>query len=523
MKNHILIIGSGIAALQCARLLPSHKTIHLITKREIYESSSYYAQGGIATVWHHEDSFSSHEQDTHEAGVNHTNHEMVQLLVREGHIATKELIQAGLPVDRTSDGEVSLGLEGAHSHHRIIHSGGDATGKNTIEFLYKTLPSNVIVHEQECAIQLIKNPEQRVIGVYTKNVEGALCRYTGEAVILATGGIGSLYPQTSNCENSFGDGIALAYLAGATVADLEFIQFHPTLLFQEGKTHGLVSEAVRGAGARFVNEQQHYFMEDYPQHDLAPRHITAKAVYDQIKQGHTVFLDISCVENFTTQFPSIAKKCSDLSISLETQRIPITVGSHFLMGGIMTNVNSETSLPGLYAIGEVACNGIHGANRLASNSLLEGLAFGKRLAKHLHTSCEIDYTENVITTQKKQLPSLMTPSVLQQHMMHAVGIIRNEHDLDQLSTQLQQPLLQDVRHLTQLDIEHYFMHVTAQLIVQAALARKESRGGHIRSDYPQSDNSLTQTLFIQQKDQPIYRGTWYEFTQTQTTTYGIFQ
>lgn len=522
MKNHILIIGSGIAALQCARLLPSHKTVHLITKRVVRESSSYYAQGGIAAVCSEQDSITLHESDTHNAGVQHTNKSAVKILVTEGQKATQNLITEGFEIDRKSDGTIALGLEGAHSHKRIIHSGGDATGKNAIEFLLRSLPSNVIVHEEECAIQLIKNTENRVIGVYTVNQHNELRRYTGEAVILATGGIGSLYPRTSNCENSFGDGIALAYLAGAAITDMEFIQFHPTLLFHQGKTHGLVSEAVRGAGARFINEQQHYFMHNDPQQDLAPRHITAKAVHDQIQQGHHVYLDISNVENFTKNFPSIAKKCNEIGISLHHQRIPITVGSHFLMGGVMTNSIGKTSINGLFAIGEVACTGVHGANRLASNSLLEGLAFGKRLATHLHTSDEINFVEAPVQTIQ-QLPALMYPHILQEKMMTAVGITRQKNTLMQLKEQLNLPLLQDVRGLEKSWIEKYFMHLTAQLIVQAAIERNESRGGHIRNDYPQINPTLTDTLFIQQREQTIYRGTWHEFIETQTKSQHIFQ
>ena len=275
LKTDVVIIGGGIAALQAARVLGQRFKVHIVTKSELKNSSSYKAQGGIAAVSSPNDHVDLHVAHSLQAGVHHHHEENVETLVKSGANVISELIAGGLPVDRKSNGEISLGLEGAHSRSRIIHSGGDGTGRALVEHLLKIMPENVEIHPHEFAYELLLNIDGECIGVRTLH-EHTKKTYLASYIIIATGGAGALYSTTSNCSNSFGDGIALAYRAGAEVADMEFVQFHPSLLFVNEKAKGLVSEAVRGAGGRFIDEQGNLLMEGvHPLGDLAPRHITA--------------------------------------------------------------------------------------------------------------------------------------------------------------------------------------------------------------------------------------------------------
>ncbi|HEY4532000.1 MAG TPA: L-aspartate oxidase [Kurthia sp.] len=509
-----IIIGSGVAALQCARLLPKDEDIILITKRALRQHSSYFAQGGIAAVYSKVDSLQSHEDDTIQAGVFHNHQPHVQTLIQEGQMQTHQLILEGFPVDRLSDGSVSLGLEGAHQHNRILHSGGDATGQHLTEHLIKQLPSNVTIFENECVVSLLKNQQGRVIGIHSIHENGQHRKYFAEAVIVATGGCGSLYSYTSNCTNSFGDGIALAYLAGAKIADMEFIQFHPTLLYHNEQTFGLVSEAVRGAGARLINSEGTYIMDWHPLKDLAPRHITAKAVYDERMRGIDVFLKIDEIENFEEKFPTISNNCRKAGIPLSGGLLPITVGSHFLMGGILTNSFGATSIEGLYAIGEAACTGVHGANRLASNSLLEGIAFGKRLADHLSRKNQEVIDWQVVEENFENTDSIsFSIEDLQQEMFASAGIIREKKSLESLLTKIDSTKLNPLK-LNFSENEAYFMRITASLILNASLEREESRGAHIRLDFPNASPTLAQTIFVQQIQNPIQKEYWHEPIKT---------
>lgn len=526
LKTDVVIIGGGIAALQAARVLGQRFKVHIVTKSELKNSSSYKAQGGIAAVSSPNDHVDLHVADSLQAGVHHHHEENVETLVKSGANVISELIAMGLPVDRKSTGEISLGLEGAHSRSRIIHSGGDGTGRALVEHLLKIMPENVEIHPHEFAYELLLNIDGECIGVRTLH-EHTKKTYLASYIIIATGGAGALYSTTSNCSNSFGDGIALAYRAGAEVADMEFVQFHPSLLFVNEKAKGLVSEAVRGAGGRFIDEQGNLLMEGvHPLGDLAPRHITAYEMYKHRKRGKEVYIDISIMTEFTTKFPTITQLCVDNNINLEDGKIPVAPGSHFLMGGIIADATGQTTIPRLFAIGEAACTGVHGANRLASNSLLEGITFGKSMAEFILTSfsTQTNYQKKNIKNQAIPI-KLLTKQEIQSKMMESAGIVRSHKGLSNFQKQL--PTLRQCSKLrfvgeTSEEIEIYFMHIVSSLIVNAAILRTESRGAHIRADYPETNFLWQNNWIITQLDTMKVRKGLYEHHQARRHVEAIF-
>lgn len=516
MDKHtdVIIIGSGIAALQAASTLGKHVNVTIITKSSVYTSSSYKAQGGVAAVISTDDNFALHTADTLEAGVHHHHEAHVTSLIEHGAEAMQQLIEQGFPADRTATGDISLGLEGAHSRSRIVHSGGDRTGKALIDYLLEHLPSTVNIHTNEMAIELLLNTAGDCIGVKTIK-EGQVHCYFAHHTVLATGGAAALYPFTSNYPNNIGDGIALAYLAGAQITDMEFMQFHPTLLYINGETKGLVSEAVRGAGAKLVDSFGQPIMEGvHPLQDLAPRHITAFEIYKLRAQGKEVYLDISMITDFAIRFPTITQICKNNGITITEGRIPVAPGSHFLMGGVIADSCGQTSIPHLYAIGEVACTGVHGANRLASNSLLEGIAFGKNMADFIITQAKQQQNFNIqVTSNNIQPPNLLSRTTLQQGLMKSVGMIRNAQDMQQFLSTL--PTLKSMEHInldtrTPEEIELLFMNIVAILITKAAIERSESRGAHIRADYPDEQVNWQHKWIVFQRATMEVRNTLYE-------------
>ena len=526
VKTDVVIIGSGIAALQAARLLGQQFHVQIITKSSICMSSSYRAQGGIAAVTSREDQTTFHITDTLIAGVHHHEKKHVETLIEDGTKIMQQFVTDGLPIDRQVSGEPSLGLEGAHSHHRILHAGGDRTGQVFIDYLLKQLPPNVVINSYEMAYELLRNTDGACIGVLTQS-QHETKRYFAHHVIVASGGAGALYPCTSNYASNTGDGIALAYRAGAAISDMEFMQFHPSLLWCNREAKGLISEAVRGAGGIFVDAQRKPIMKGvHPQLDLAPRHITAHTLFTKRATGQETYIDISGIQHFEEKFPTIAKLCRDNGVDLHSGLIPVAPGSHFLMGGIVADDTGRTSIPNLYAVGEVACTGVHGANRLASNSLLEGITFGQKMAQAiLQTGCA---QENFILASRfdtQPMPSLLTKENLQQAMMHALGIVRNPIDMQQFALQL--PTLQNLQQvnlsgLDQQQLELYMMHVVATMMVHAALTRTESRGAHIRSDKPNNDKQWQQRWIIFDHGQMKVRNTLYEHHQTRGNAQAVF-
>ena len=384
-KLEVIIIGSGVAALQTAIEASKSKHVTLITKSKLRHSNSYLAQGGIAVAMSEQDNPTFHHKDTIQAGRHYNNAQAVQTLVEQAPQVISNLIDSGMRFDHDQNGNLVFGMEGAHSERRILHSHGDATGKYVTDHLLSKLDSsNIDVVEDTAVVELILGEDHSCIGVKVINQEGQVEAVYGEHIVLATGGCGSLFQLTSNASTVSGDGIALALKAGAKIRDMEFIQFHPTLLYCNGRTQGLVSEAVRGEGAKLITSQGKKIMEDvHPMKDLAPRHIVAQTIYSYMENGETVYLDISMIPHFKEHFPTVADICESNGINLDEGKIPVAPGNHFLMGGIETDELSRTSIQGLYAVGEVACTGVHGANRLASNSLLEGLVYGYALGRYL--------------------------------------------------------------------------------------------------------------------------------------------
>ncbi len=491
MNANVVIIGSGIAALQLAKKLHRDLNVIIFTKSNVTKSNSYLAQGGIAVAFAANDDPYKHYEDTLEAGRYHNNEETVLQMTKEAPALINELIVEGAPFDRDASGKIKLGLEGAHREKRIIHGGGDATGKVVVDFLI-TQNHDIKIAENMTVYDLILK-DNRCVGVKVKDSNGRPLTVFADHVVIASGGIGQIYSFTSNADSVTGDGITLAYRAGAELADMEFVQFHPTLLFAGGKGAGLVSEAVRGEGARLVAEDGTFIMEDvHPYKDLAPRHVVSQTIYETVKKGKSVYLDISSIQNFESHFPTVASLCKENGVDLDSGKIPVVPGCHFLMGGIVTDLHGQTSIPGLYAVGEAACTGVHGANRLASNSLLEGLYFGEKLARYINNAPVVNQNRNIKLKTKKQLLShyeLPEIATIKKSMMDRTGISRNEELLEKQLRFLESYnpefwLQADLDDLSLEDLNKVFMLITSWLVTKAAFKRTESRGGHYRTDFP---------------------------------------
>lgn len=498
----VVIIGSGLAALTAAERLCKQKNVIIITKLSKQNSNSYLAQGGVASAISHDDDWTYHYQDTLIAGCHHNYDEAVKLLVQNGPKYIAKLIESNFKFDVDQNGKILLGREGAHCINRILHAGGDATGSKLMAFMLNKVKNNVQIIEDEMAIELIVQ-NQVCVGVETMDEKGNVKQYLSPHVILATGGCGGLYSTTSNDTSITGDGIALSFRAGVEISDMEFIQFHPTLLNINGVGVGLISEAVRGEGARLVNQHGHFFMEGIHElKDLAPRDVVSRAVFAEIQKGNKVFLDISMISHFAEKFPTIHEMCVKHGINPSQEKLPILPGAHFLMGGVKTNLAGQTSLPGLYAVGEVARTGVHGANRLASNSLLEGLVFGNMVADDILSSTILAKPLYVLRESGSTCPidiQLPTREMIQEIMMKYVGIIRDEAGLKFAIDWFESYLNKMKWHNVQLTKEEHGivnMLTVGWLIATSALMRNESRGGHYRADYPLSKHEWKQKELI---------------------------
>src|SRR5215472_15460740 len=520
MKEYdFAIIGSGIAGLSFALKAARHGSVAVITKRKGADTNTAWAQGGIACVTSDEDSFQLHLRDTLEAGAGLCDEAVVRTIVTEGPERIRELADLGVQFDeREASGhrELDLGKEGGHSKRRVLHV-RDATGKEIEETLLRQLArqSNTELLENHMAVDLITAAklgfaiEDRCLGVYVLNEKsGEVETIRSDRIVLATGGCGKVYLYTTNPGIATGDGVAMAWRGGLEIANMEFIQFHPTCLFHAEAKSFLISEAVRGEGGILRNDRGEDFMKRYdPRGSLAPRDIVARAINAEIKRSgaRCVFLDIThrSPEFIRERFPHIYQTCLRFGIDMSKQAIPVVPAAHYQCGGIKTDVDGAASLPGLYAIGEVACTGMHGANRLASNSLLEGLVVAHRAVA---AATQTRQTRK----QKVPLPEWRSGNVhdvdemvviyhnwdeIRRLMWDYVGIVRTVKRLQRASARLRN-LQREIREFywnfkVSVDLlELRNLAEVAALIVDSALCRKESRGLHYTLDYPEMDKRL---------------------------------
>jgi len=510
LRFDVLIIGSGLAGLTLALQLAPHKSVCLVTKRQLNDSSSNWAQGGIAAVLTDEDSLQAHIQDTLIAGAGLCDPAVTRFVVEHGRETVEWLIQQGVPFTREKDDSgYHLTREGGHSQRRIIHA-ADATGhavQDTLAAKVRAHP-NITVLENHIAVDLITarklgKRKDRCLGAYVlDNENGNVITIEADHTALASGGAGKVYLYTTNPDVATGDGVAMAWRAGCRVANMEFIQFHPTCLFHPQAKSFLITEAVRGEGGLLKLPDGTRFM---PAHDaraeLAPRDVVARAIDFEIKKRgiDCVYLDISHkpAEFIRAHFPNIYQRCLELGIDITQQPIPVVPAVHFSCGGVMTDHVARTDLPNLYAIGETACTGLHGANRLASNSLLECLVFANSAAKDilsLAPSTEMpvlpDWDESRVTDADEEVVITQNWDELRRFMWNYVGIVRTDKRLERALHRIH--LLRDEVHefysnfrISNDLIELRNLLQVAELIVQCALRRHESRGLHYSKDYPE--------------------------------------
>jgi L-aspartate oxidase len=520
MKQYdFVVIGSGIAGLTFALKAAKHGSVAVITKRKGADSNTAWAQGGIACVTSNEDSFELHIRDTLEAGAGLCDEAIVRTIVSEGPSRIRELVDLGLHFDeREVNGqrEPDLGREAGHSKRRVLHV-RDATGKEIEETLLHQLTGrgNVDLLENHMAVDLITAAklgfaaEDRCLGVYVLDEKtGEVETVRSERITLATGGCGKVYLYTTNPDIATGDGVAMAWRAGATIANMEFVQFHPTCLFHPKAKSFLVSEAVRGEGGILRNNRGEAFMKRYDTRaELAPRDIVARAIDAEIKRSgaQCVFLDIThkAPEFIQERFPHIYETCLRFGIDITKQPIPVVPAAHYQCGGVKTDVNGITSLLGLYAIGEVACTGLHGANRLASNSLLEGLVVAHRAVEAAiaaksttHHAREIELPEwesGNVQNVDELVVIYHNWDEIRRLMWDYVGIVRTDKRLQRASARLRN-LQREIREFywnfkVSVDLlELRNLATVAALIVDSALSRKESRGLHFTLDYPRHED-----------------------------------
>lgn len=510
-KTDYVIVGAGIAGLRAAIGLSDMGQVLVITKEQLGESNTSYAQGGIAVAMGGEEDVSLHLEDTVNAGDGLVNRKAAKVLVEEGPLRVDELLQWGTGFDR-HNGELMLTREGAHSRNRILHANGDATGaeigRSLLEYA-RALRNISLLEWAMCADLLVDGDE--VIGLTVLDREGRLYAIHARAVLLASGGAGQVYSDTTNPSVATGDGIVMAYRAGAEVSDMEFYQFHPTALSLPGVPRFLLSEALRGEGAYLRNAQGERFMERYHRlEELAPRDVVARAITREgiAKDGEQlpVYLDMRHVAglDLRKRFPGISAFLAQYELDLSRDLIPVRPAAHYLMGGVKTDGNGKTSLERLYAAGEAACTGVHGANRLASNSLLEGLVFGARAAEAMREERELAAT-TVSIDDSQPLCSCDRIADLRQRveqtMWQQAGLLRDASGLRQAQAILKQICAELPAATDRSSLELRNLYVIGELIVRSALAREESRGAHFRNDYPNRDDGHFQKHSIVTKGQ----------------------
>jgi len=502
-ETDFLVIGAGVAGLRAAIELAPAGRVLVLAKREVTDSSTQYAQGGIAAALSDEDEISLHLQDTLAAGDGLCNPEAAKVLVEEAPQCIEELISWGTQFDHDGT-KLTFGREGAHSRNRILHAHGDSTGREILRALFakaKTL-KGISVREFEFSIDLVVEAG-RVSAVQVIDEHGQHRTIHASAVLLATGGMGQLYANTTNPGVATGDGVAMAYRAGAELTDLEFIQFHPTALYLKKAPRFLLSEALRGEGAHLRNMEMTRFMPKYhPMGELAPRDVVARAIMHELERSRAkdpvVYLDLTDLDadHIQRRFPRIYSTCMQYNIDITTELIPIRPAAHYAMGGVRTNLQGRTTLPGLYAAGEAAGTGVHGANRLASNSLLEGLVFGARAGRKMRDELKAS-PRNARETPPAAaysngpvpVPVETTITQIQDLMWKQAGIVRTGSGLKQAIQGLVELGAKLGRAHNRREFEARNLHINGILVARSALAREESRGAHYRTDYPDHDDA----------------------------------
>jgi L-aspartate oxidase len=522
-QTDFLIIGSGVAGLSLAIKLAEHGSVHLVTKKGATDTNTNFAQGGIASVFDSVDSYDLHIKDTHNAGDGICNNESVEMVVREGPKCIRELIDLGVQFNASKNGNIlDLGREGGHSVNRIVHA-QDMTGREVEKILLENVRqnTNISLFENHIAIDLvsysvrmkrgmvISSREDVCCGAYVLDVKSnTVLTFQSKICFLATGGAGKVYLYTSNPDVATGDGIAMGYRAGASVANLEFVQFHPTCLYHPNAKNFLISEAVRGEGAVLINANGNAFMHKYDEKkDLACRDVVARAIDNELKKSgdDSVFLDIThkSSESIKTRFPNIFQKCLSLGIDMTKDPIPVVPAAHYMCGGLATDLNARTDIKRLYAVGETACTGLHGANRLASNSLLEALVYANKAAadaieellkNSFNDVCDIPLWDETGTTNSDEAIVVSHNwDEIRRLMWNYVGIVRSDKRLQRAQRRIE--TIQKEIHdyywdfkVTSDLLELRNIAIVAQLIIESAMNRKESRGLHYNLLYPDHDD-----------------------------------
>ena len=534
LSADFLVIGSGIAGLSFALEVAKHGTVALVTKHNLNEGSTNYAQGGIASVFDIEDSFDMHIKDTLSAGDGLCHTDIVKIVIEEGPDRIRELMNLGVNFSMKSDSSsLDLGREGGHSNRRIVHT-KDYTGAEVEKVLLNRIfeSKNIDIFENHMAVDLITTStvikhgmsgdenKKMCRGAYVLESEtGEIKNFLAKVTVLATGGAGKVYLYTSNPDTATGDGVAIGYRAGADVANMEFVQFHPTCLYHPKAKNFLISEAVRGEGAFLINKQGRRFMEDYhPMKDLACRDVVARSIDMELKKSgeECVYLDISNKPQdfIIDRFPHIYETCLYYGIDISKEPIPVVPAAHYMCGGLLTDEYGMAGLENLYAIGEVACTGLHGANRLASNSLLEALVFAKRAAYHAsnlikniteHRTQPVPLWDIGNATDSEEAVVISNNwEEIRHFMWNYVGIVRTNKRLDRAMSRIN--IIQDeIREyywnflVTRDLLELRNLAQVAELIIKCSMIRHESRGLHYNRDYPEKNALWQKDTIIKNK------------------------
>ena len=517
-KNHkvdFLVLGSGIAGVRAAIELARAGHVLMLNKGALYESSTEYAQGGIAVVLGEDDEVSLHLHDTLQAGDGLCREEAVRILVEEGPRLIQELIEWGMKFDRNGT-KLAFTREGAHSRSRVLHAHGDSTGREILRALMAKAKSlhTIQIQPYAFAVDLLAEGRRVVGAEYLDEKTGALKQAVASAVLLATGGMGQVYKETTNPAVATGDGVAIAWRAGATLSDMEFVQFHPTALYVKGAPRFLLSEALRGEGAQLRNIDLERFMPRYHEAaELAPRDIVSRAIVMEMHRckSEFVYLDLTGLdpEHVKKRFPRIYSTCLEYNLDITADLMPVRPAAHYAMGGVATDLQGTTDLEGLYAAGEVAATGVHGANRLASNSLLEGLVYGAQAARAMSgqktSSAAARGEDRTRTPMSASNPGGTKPvpevenilCTVRSLMWEKVGILRQGRDLSDAVKRLLSLTLPTPASPSRPYYEALNILEVARVIARSALAREESRGAHYRTDFPlKADTTPPQHSFV---------------------------